>query len=256
MESDPASKGRGARRLYRCWMQGEYRVGEASSPVHIPAPGRPTRPLLVPVSQLKQRKLTTEAGRVSLIHAIAHIEFNAINLALDAVYRFRGMPDAYYQDWLQVASEEAFHFSLLEKRLHEKGYAYGDMAAHNGLWESCIKTEHDVMVRMALVPRVLEARGLDVTPGMMQRLQQAGDSKTVDILKIILQDEVGHVRIGSHWFYYCCEQRQLDPQATFMSLIKQYMQGGVRGPFNEKARRQAGFSDSELSMLKEALNKS
>ncbi|MEE9352035.1 MAG: ferritin-like domain-containing protein, partial [Thiotrichaceae bacterium] len=216
---------------------------------HIEVPGRPEKPELVPVNQVKRRKLTTEEGRATLIHAIAHIEFNAINLALDAVYRFRDMPDDYYTDWLQVASEEAYHFSLLEVRLQQMGYVYGDMPAHNGLWESCINTEHDVMVRMALVPRVLEARGLDVTPGMMEKLQSVGDQQTVDILAIILRDEIGHVRIGSRWFHYCCEQRQLEPEATFLNLIKEYMDGALRGPFHREARLQAGFTEQELDML-------
>ncbi len=252
MESDPVVKCQCATQLYADWQQGAYSRDENDTvtPVmRIKEPGRPARPQLVPVSQVKQRKLSSDEGRASLIHAVTHIEFNAINLALDAVYRFRDMPDAYYGDWLQVAKEEAYHFNLLKTRLQEMGYAYGDLPAHNGLWESCVDTDHDVMVRMALVPRVLEARGLDVTPAMMQRLLDCGDTPTVELLEIILRDEVGHVRIGSRWFHYCCEQRKLEPQATFVELIKQYMSGGLRGPFNESARLQAGFSEKELQML-------
>ena len=252
MENDPEAKKACAHQLYKDWSAGQHTREQADMAIkadHIEVPGRPEKPELVPVNQVKRRKLTTEEGRATLIHAIAHIEFNAINLALDAVYRFRDMPDDYYTDWLQVASEEAYHFSLLEVRLQQMGYVYGDMPAHNGLWESCINTEHDVMVRMALVPRVLEARGLDVTPGMMEKLQSVGDQQTVDILAIILRDEIGHVRIGSRWFHYCCEQRQLEPEATFLNLIKEYMDGALRGPFHREARLQAGFTEQELDML-------
>ena len=217
--------------------------------VSIPIPGRPDKPELVSPKQLKHRKLTTERGRANLIHAVTHIEFNAINLALDAVYRFQDMPTSFYVDWLQVAAEEAYHFSLLRTRLEEMGYHYGDMLAHNGLWEMTVKTDHDVMVRMALVPRVLEARGLDVTPSMMERLEAVGDQQTADILKIILQDEIGHVKIGSHWFHYCCNQRGLDPELTFRELLIEYMGAPLRGPFYTEARLQAGFTSHELDEL-------
>ncbi len=260
MEQDIEAKQECASKLYLDWQAGCYGDNEYgsnknnSAPVeHIEIPGRPQEPTLVSVSQLKRRKLSSEAGRATLIHAIAHIEFNAINLALDAVYRFQEMPYEYYTDWLQVASEEAYHFSLLRKRLQQMGHDYGDMPAHNGLWESCIKTEHDVMVRMALVPRVLEARGLDVTPGMMKKLQSVGDQQTVDILKIILRDEIGHVRIGSRWFHYCCDQRQIEPESTFIRLIEEYMDGFLRGPFYQEARLQAGFSERELDMLEKLI---
>ncbi len=252
MEQDIDAKQACAAKLYRDWQAGCFtrEDGDIVTPVqHIAIPGRPQKPELVPVNQVKQRKLSSEAGRATLIHAIAHIEFNAINLALDAVYRFRDMPNDYYTDWLQVASEEAYHFSLLRGRLQQMGYDYGEMPAHNGLWESCIKTEHDVMVRMALVPRVLEARGLDVTPSMMKKLQNVDDQQTVDILKIILRDEIGHVRIGSRWFHYCCEQRHIEPDSTFIRLIEDYMDGFLRGPFHQEARLQAGFSEQELEML-------
>ena len=215
----------------------------------IPIPGRPEKPDLVLPTELKRRKLGTELGRATLLHAIVHIEFNAINLALDAIYRFRDMPDDYYTDWLQVASEESYHFSLLSDRLEQMGYCYGDMPAHNGLWEMVVKTDHDVLIRMALVPRVLEARGLDVTPGMMDRLEKAGDSKTVDCLKIILRDEIGHVAIGSRWFKYCCDLQGLQPEETFRELLLEYMGGGLRGPLYEEGRLQAGFSQQEIDEL-------
>lgn len=250
MQQDVAAKQECAKQLYADWKAGKYVRDDSAAPVQpITTPGRPARPELVPQGGVKQRKLTSEEGRATLIHAITHIEFNAINLALDAVYRFRDMPDDFYTDWLQVAAEEAYHFSLLANRLKLMSYEYGDMPAHNGLWESCVNTDHDVMVRMALVPRVLEARGLDVTPGMMDKLEGIGDQQTVDILKIILRDEIGHVRIGSRWFHYCCEQRSLEPESTFIDLIHQYMSGSLRGPFYKEARLAAGFSEQELESL-------
>jgi uncharacterized ferritin-like protein (DUF455 family) len=190
-----------------------------------------------------RRKLTTPAGRAALVHAIAHIEFNAINLALDAVYRFRGLPSAFYDDWLQVAAEEAEHFLMLRRRLATLGHAYGDFDAHNGLWEMAVRTAHDPLLRMALVPRVLEARGLDVTPGMMERLRAAGDPETVEILAVILREEIGHVAIGTRWFRHLCDQRGLDPDRTFGELITEYMPGRIRPPFHEAARREAGFTE-------------
>ncbi len=234
--------------LYTSWKSNEL-DRNAFDLDRIEIPGRPDKPELIDPTKLKRRKLGSEAGRAMLIHAIAHIEFNAINLALDAVYRFRDMPDQYYTDWLKVASEEAYHFSLLHDRLKSLGYDYGDFLAHNGLWEMLLKTDHDVMIRMALVPRVLEARGLDVTPGMMERLGKVGDDETVEILKIILCDEIGHVAIGSHWFKHCCKSRQLNPEQTFRDLLVEYMGGGIRGPFYMEGRLQAGFSQKEMDDL-------
>ncbi|WP_096527792.1 ferritin-like domain-containing protein [Candidatus Nitrosoglobus terrae] len=212
-------------------------------------PGRPMRPTLVAPRKLSTRKLTSAAGRAALIHAITHIEFNAINLAWDAVCRFHGLPKAFYDNWIQIASEEAYHFCLLDTYLHSLGYKYGDFPAHNGLWEMAQKTAHDPLVRMALVPRVLEARGLDVTPGMVDRLQQAGDLQAVAILKIIFRDEVGHVAIGSHWFHYLCKIRGLDPETTFCHLVTRYFKGKAHSSLHRQARLEAGFSESELHML-------
>lgn len=251
MQADVTQKLQAAQQLHDDWKNGLLqRSAIASAAQAVPIPGRPMQPELVPPKQVKQRKLSTLAGRVALVHAVAHIEFNAINLALDAAYRFRDMPDAYYGDWLKVAAEEAYHFSLLQQRLHDLGSEYGALPAHNGLWEQACKTADDVLVRMALVPRVLEARGLDVTPGMMARLQAAGDTETDAILAIILRDEIGHVRIGSHWFRYCCEQRGVEPEATFRQLLREVMQAPVRGPFYEAGRLQAGFSVEELQQLR------
>lgn len=251
MQSDIDQKLVCAQQLCAAWQQGDLlRDNESDFPVQtILIPGRPAKPELVHPKQVKQRKLSTPEGRRALLHAVAHIEFNAINLALDAVYRFRELPDAYYGDWLQVAAEEAYHFSLLRGRMQDFACVYGDLPAHNGLWEQACKTDHDVLVRMALVPRVLEARGLDVTPGMMQRLREVDDTETVEILTIILRDEIGHVRIGSRWFHYCCAQRGLEPDATFRQLLREVLPAPLRGPFYTEARLQAGFSAEELEQL-------
>ena len=251
MEQDVERKLAGATQLYADWQAGLLvRETLSECPVlAVPVAGRPVKPELVHPKSVKQRKLSTLEGRKALLHAVAHIEFNAINLALDAVYRFRDMPDAYYGDWLQVAAEEAYHFGLVRARLHELGGDYGDLPAHNGLWEQACKTDYDVMVRMALVPRVLEARGLDVTPSMMARLREVNDLPTVGILEIILRDEIGHVRIGSNWFHYCCEQRDVEPKATFRQLLREVLQAPLRSPLYTEARLQAGFSAEELEEL-------
>lgn len=232
--------------------QGLYLHQAGSSVEIIEQPGRPLKPELVAPRHLQRRKLATAEGHAALIHSLCHIEFNAINLALDAVYRFREMPDAYYHDWIKVAAEEAYHFGLLREHLKTLGYDYGDFPAHNGLWEAAVDTAHDTLVRMALVPRVLEARGLDVTPGIMAKLRSIGDNAAVAILEIIHRDEIGHVGIGSHWFKYLCQQRNLPVEATFAKLIETYMHGGVRKPIAHDTRRQAGFTDAELVYLENA----
>jgi uncharacterized ferritin-like protein (DUF455 family) len=215
----------------------------------IEVPGRPGRPELVDPARVARRRLGGAAGRAALVHAITHIEFNAINLALDAAYRFRGMPLQFYEDWLSVAVDEARHFGMLQARLAEMGSAYGDFSAHNGLWEMAVKTADSCLVRMALVPRVLEARGLDVTPGMMKRLKSAGDEQTVAVLEVILEEEVRHVEIGTRWFRYCCEQQSKEPLSTFLGLLEENYSGTLRGPFNLEARYQAGFTKEEMSAL-------
>lgn len=212
----------------------------------IAEPGRPDLPRLISPRDLAQRGLGSEQGRAALIHAIAHIEFNAVNLAWDAVYRFRDMPLAYYVDWVTVADDEARHFRLLADRLAELGYRYGDFDAHNGLWEMAISTADSCLERMALVPRVLEARGLDVTPGMMRRLHLVGDDATAAILAVILEEEVAHVAAGSRWFEWCCERDGVESESTFARLLEAHSRGSLRGPFNTEARLRAGFSVEEL----------
>ncbi|MBY4898739.1 ferritin-like domain-containing protein [Cupriavidus sp. AU9028] len=213
-------------------------------------PGRPARPLLVPPQKVERRgSLQSTAGRAVLIHALAHIEFNAINLALDAVWRFAAMPAQFYLDWLQVAEEEALHYSLLAAHLEKLGYRYGDFPAHDSLWEMADRTAGDPLARMALVPRTLEARGLDACPVVRTRLADAGDAEAAAIIDIILRDEVGHVAIGNHWYRWLCEQRGLDPVKTYASLSEQYRAPRLRPPFNLEARRRAGFDEEELAWL-------
>ena len=211
-------------------------------------PGRPPRPLMVAPKDVPQRSLGSIEGRAALLHALAHIEFNAINLALDAVWRFEGMPESFYRDWLQVAVEEAYHFRLLRERLASLGYGYGDFPAHNGLWEMAEKTKGDVLARLALVPRTLEARGLDASPPIRAKLAGAGDVESAAILDIILRDEIGHVAIGNHWYRFLCEQRGLDPVETYARLAEQHRAPRLRGPFNLEARRAAGFEQAELDV--------
>lgn len=228
-------------------------AGEAPTDVDhrilpLAAPGRPARPVLVAPRELKQRKLTTPLGRAALVHAVAHIEFNAINLAWDAAYRFRHAGIDYLRDWASVAADEARHFALLQQRLLEMGHSYGDFPAHNGLWETAVDTAADFVARMALVPRVLEARGLDVTPGMIERLRVAGDDATVAALEVILAEELRHVAIGDRWYRWACAKAGLDAEPHFRRLVEGQFRS-LRGPFNRAARLAAGFSPAELAWL-------
>lgn len=226
-------------------------AGDASLVQPIRMPGRPARPKLVSARELPQRGLGSVEGRAAFIHAIAHIELNAIDLAWDAVYRFRGLPPQFYVDWVGVANDESRHFVLLRDRLRELGHDYGDFDAHNGLWEMAEKTAHDGLARMALVPRVLEARGLDVTPGMMVKLRALGDDATADILEIILREEVAHVAAGSHWYRWHCQRAGVEPRSTFRELLAKYAGPVLRGPFNHQARLLAGFDAEEIAALEQ-----
>lgn len=249
-ESQPAVKAKGVIALAQAWLAGnvELSIDAALTPQR-PIPGRPSRPELVPPLAVRHRSMRTVEGRAALIHALAHIEFNAINLALDAIWRFPDMPREYYADWMQVAAEEALHFSLLSQHLQTQGFQYGDFTAHNSLWDMAEKTQGDILARIALVPRTLEARGLDASPPMRAKLAQAGDIAVAEILDIILRDEIGHVAIGNRWFGWLCEQRGLEPIATYAALAVQYKAPQLRGPFNLEARRAAGFSELELAAL-------
>ena len=212
-------------------------------------PGIGPKPILVPPLQLPKRSMRTVEGRAALIHALAHIEFNAINLALDAIWRFDDMPDKYYKDWLKVAVEEAYHFSLLNAHLQTLGFTYGDFAGHNSLWEMVDRTKDDVLARMALVPRTMEARGLDASPQLRNKFAQVGEGAMAEILTIILCDEIGHVAIGNVWFNWLCGKRNLEPISTFEALCIAYSAPKLKPPFNLEARRQAGFSEAELALL-------
>ena len=217
-------------------------------------PGRPERPALISPAQVPQRSVHSVEGRAALIHAICHIEFNAINLALDAVWRFAGMPEAFYRDWLRVAVEEAYHFSLLHTHLQTLGHRYGDFPAHDGLWAMCEKTQDDITARMALVPRTLEARGLDATPLIQTKLRAVGTPDALaacDILGIILRDEIGHVAIGNRWYRWLCARQGLDPESLYDQLVRQYDAPRLKPPFNEAARRSAGFTEAELLWLQQ-----
>lgn len=212
-------------------------------------PGRPQKPELVPPLEVPKRRMDTIEGRASLLHSLAHIEFNAMNLALDAIWRFPNMPTQYYEDWLKVAKEEAYHFSLVNEHMQSYGFAYGDFLAHNSLWEMVERTTDAVIARMALVPRTMEARGLDAVPGIRDRFKQIKDAKAVEILEIILHDEIGHVFIGNHWFNFLCAKDNLSPITTYRDLAQQYRAPTLRGPFNVEARQQAGFTQEELKIL-------
>lgn len=212
-------------------------------------PGRPASPELVPPAQVPHRSMATLEGRAALLHALAHIEFNAVNLALDILWRFAGMPDAFYRDWLRVAHEEASHFDLLAQRLASLGYAYGDFPAHNGLWDMAERTRDDLLARLALVPRTLEARGLDASPLIRNKLAGAGDAQSAAIVDIILRDEIGHVAIGNDWYKRLCAEQGQEPVACYAELAARYDAPRLRGPFNLDARRAAGFDEAELAAL-------
>ncbi len=258
-ERDPDQKIELTRRAAADWRAGELALEDPIPPQDLAEPGRPERPELVPPRALAKRSAKGTAGggqaRAALIHAVAHIEFNAINLAWDAAYRFRGLPRAYYDDWVGVAAEEALHFGLMRDRLRTLGHEYGDFPAHDGLWSMARRTAADPLARMALIPRVLEARGLDVTPGMIARLRAAGDGETADCLAIILRDEVGHVAAGTRWFRFLCAERGHQPEGQYFELLDRYLGGEVRGPLNLADRRRAGFTEAELERLQALCHK-
>lgn len=212
-------------------------------------PGRGERPPLVPHTSIKTGSLATPRGHAALVHSIVHIEKNAIDLALDICWRFAGMPEAFYRDWLQVAFEEAYHFTLLRDHLLTLGFDYGDFPAHDGLWSMAERTKGDILARVALVPRTLEARGLDASPAVKTKLVSIGDHRAGEILDIILRDEIGHVAIGNCWYGWLCAQRGIDPVRTYAELTLKYEAPKLKGPFNLVARRAAGFNDAELAAL-------
>jgi uncharacterized ferritin-like protein (DUF455 family) len=253
--SEPARKVTITQTLFEAMQAGRTRLDTAERLTPDPAtplPGRPMRPALIAPVDVPQRSPFTPDGLSMLLHAVAHIEFNAINLALDAVWRFPDMPADYYTDWLKVAHEEAIHFGLLRAHLQSLGHDYGDFAAHNSLWEMCIRTQHDTTARMALVPRTMEARGLDATPPMQARLRKVGTPaalRAVEILDVILRDEIGHVAVGNRWYGWLCEQQGIEPLSHYRRLAREHSAPRLKPPFNEPARRAAGFSDAELAAM-------
>ena len=254
----PIEKAELSKALYAAWMQMDKSTQRAqivdtgASVVRVlEAPGRPAQPELVEARGLPKRSLGSAEGRIALLHSLAHIEFNAINLALDAVYRFRGLPERYVEDWLRVASDEGEHFLLLHERLQSLGAHYGMLAAHDGLWDMARRTDHDVLVRMALVPRILEARGLDVAPPMIDKLRHLDDHASADILQRIYTDEITHVEVGNRWFRHICDQRSLDGTTVFRDLLRGQNSAYLRSPYNREARLQAGFNEEELDLIKQ-----
>ena len=212
-------------------------------------PGRPARPVLVSPAELRNRSVATVEGRAILLHALAHIEFNAINLALDAVWRFPGLPVSFYRDWAGVAREESFHFRLLEAHLARLGHDYGDFPAHDGLWDMAERTREDLLARLALVPRTLEARGLDACPLVRHKLASVGDQEGAAIIDIILRDEIGHVALGNKWYRWECARRGIDPVSAYARLAQDYRAPKLKGPLNMKARLAAGFAPEELEAI-------
>ena len=249
--TDPKTKVERVKKLFDDCHQKliELDVSADLNAIGLDLPGRPQKPELVPPLTVPKRKMDTLEGRLSLLHSLAHIEFNAMNLALDAIWRFADMPKQYYVDWLKVAKEEAYHFSLIEAHLQSAGVAYGDFPAHNSLWEMVERTTDAVIARMALVPRTMEARGLDAVPAIRDRFKQIKDYQVVEILEIILRDEVGHVFIGNQWFNFLCAKENLSPIKAYKDLARAYRAPMLRGPFNLEARKQAGFTTEELSLL-------
>lgn len=245
---DPFDKARAARALGGC-AAGALVSPDASLAEPVGLPGRPRAPRLVPPRQVPRRSPATPEGLAHLVHALCHIEFNAINLALDAVWRFPGLPETYYREWVGIAAEEAGHFILLHDHLQNLGLRYGDVDAHDGLWEMCLRTRHSALARMALVPRTLEARGLDVTPDMQLKLRQTGLAQAVAVanaLDTILRDEIGHVSVGNRWYQWLCQRQGLDPEKQYRALLQTYRAAPPRPPLNERARLDAGFSHTEL----------
>ena len=231
------------------WARGELTLDRGACPVREGRPGLPAGLLLVAPAAVPKRRLGARGGAAAFVHAIAHIEFNAINLAWDCIQRFRDMPPGFYADWVSVAADEAEHFTLLRARLRALGSDYGELPAHDGLWEMAAKTADDLLARMALVPRYLEARGLDVAPSMIARLERSGDPATAAVMRRILHDEIAHVAAGSRWFAHTCRARGLDPEREFIRLLRARVPGRVKGPLNTAARTQAGFTANELGAL-------
>ncbi len=241
----PAQKVRLARETASAWRRRTLcrgrRAGGGAPPER---PGRPERPILLPPRDMPRRGRGGEAGRIALLHALAHIELNAIDLSWDLIARFAGddLPRAFFDDWVRVGAEEAEHFALVEQRLRDLGAGYGDLPAHDGLWQAAQDTAHSLLARLAIIPLVLEARGLDVAPAMIERARNAGDTRTAEILQTVYREEKGHVAIGLRWFRFLCERRSLAPETTFQALVRRHFRSALKPPFNDEARSAAGLT--------------
>ncbi len=235
-----------AQETARRWFARTLSVRSPLDPPLPDRPGRPPRPELVPPKNMKKRSLHTLKGRIALLHALAHIELNAIDLALDIVARFttQGVPHSFFDGWMQVAFEEAKHFRLIRDRLRALGADYGDLPAHDGLWQAAHSTRNDLTARLAVVPLILEARGLDVTPVLQEKMRETGDIESADILDIIYNDEKGHVAVGAKWFRFLCARERKDPAASFQQLVRANFRGSLKAPFNDVARAEAGLTPS------------
>jgi uncharacterized ferritin-like protein (DUF455 family) len=245
LEADPAAKAALAKRTARAWQDGVLGLGHVSSPLVMPdRPGRPARPELLAPREMPKRSAGGVKGRFALLHSLAHIELNAVDMTWDLIGRFahEQVPRSFFDDWVVVGLEEACHFELVSERLRELGGAYGDLPAHDGLWQSAQKTGHDLMARLAVVPLVLEARGLDVGPAMLASLEAAGDVRSAEVLGVIYRDEQRHVAFGIKWFRYFCQRRGVAPEPLFHQLVRDNFRGPVKPPFNDRARAEAGLT--------------
>lgn len=247
--ADPDEKMSCTMDLFAAWEGGALEWQDGEAPDLNINPGRPKRPILVPPKAVPKRGFGSETRRAALIHALTHIELTAVDLAWDSVYRYRGLPREYYDDWIRTAADETRHFLALRARLRAMGFDYGDFAAHNGLWERAVETAADLMDRMAIVHRVMEARALDVVPNIMEQFRSIGDPETTAVLVEVANDETAHVGAGTRWFRYRCQEQDLDPDQKFFQLVIKYLGKYPKGPFNTQARREAGFSDNEMEVL-------
>lgn len=246
---DPDEKMAYTMELFSSWENSTLEWQDGESPDLEINPGRPDRPTLVSPDAVPKRGFGSETRRAALIHALTHIELTAVDLAWDTIYRYRSMPQEYYDDWIHTAVDETRHFIALRARLRAMGFDYGDFAAHNALWEHAVETAADLMDRMAIVHRVMEARALDVVPNIMEQFRTIGDSETAAVLVDVANDETAHVSAGTRWFRYRCQEQGKDPDQKFFELVVKYLSKLPKGPFNHDARRKAGFSDNEMEVL-------
>ncbi|THV25029.1 ferritin-like domain-containing protein [Peteryoungia ipomoeae] len=244
--ADLDRKTRLAQETARRWHDRRLSLRSPLDPPLPDRPGRPAKPDLVPPKAVEKRSLHTLPGRIALLHALAHIELNAVDLALDIVARFatEPVPQSFFDGWMKVAFEEAKHFLLVRDRLRALGADYGDLPAHDGLWQAAHSTRNDLTARLAVVPLILEARGLDVTPALQEKMRETGDLESADVLKVIYEDEKGHVAVGAKWFRFLCAREKRDPAKAFQDLVRANFRGQLKAPFNDIARAEAGLTPS------------